>query len=55
MHMYIYIYSLLNDKKDAKNTWSKDLVYEKTFWLSTRPLRIPFKVLSRTNLYIRNE
>ena len=43
-----YKYNLLNDKKYAQNIWSKDLVHEKTFWLSSRTQRIPFSVLSRT-------
>ena len=42
------IYSLLNDKKSAQKVWSKDLVYGKTFQLSSHTPRIQFNVLSGT-------
>ena len=35
-------------KKSAQRIWSKDLMYEKTFWLSSHKLKIPFNVLYRT-------
>ena len=46
----LYIYNLLYDKKNVQNILFWDLVYEKTFQLSSRTPQIPFNVLSRTRL-----
>ena len=42
---YFFVY--LTTKKNVKKVWSKHLVYEKTFWLSSYDPRIQFIFLSR--------
>ena len=44
-----YLYSLLNDKKKHSKYLVLGLGARRTFWLSSRTLRIPYNVLSRTN------
>ena len=37
--MFFYLFCFLKDKKSAQKVWSNDLVYEKTFRLSSRTPR----------------